>query len=105
MQDAQAYWDAEADAYARRNGEHGFSCVKQRVLAALPQSCGTVLEMGCGAGGMLPELADRAIHYVGMDLSVEMKAAGPPEILRCGYRAGPALPAQLLRLCGRDRAF
>lgn len=49
----------------------------QAVLDAAPTPCHRALDVGCGQGFLLPELADRCSEVVGID-PAKRRSPGPP---------------------------
>src|SRR4051794_31259978 len=69
----RALFDRLAPEYvAQREREFSFVSQKRLVLEMLAGVRGQVLEIGCGAGHMLPDLLDRGLEVDAIDLSEQM---------------------------------
>ena len=61
------------DKYVSSNEAHSFVIRRQRVCELLDDFIGArVLDIGCGPGVMVPEMANRGMEYFGVDASPEM---------------------------------
>ena len=68
------------------------------LLAEIPPSCRTALEVGCGAGAMCRAMAARGLEVTGVDLSPEMIRAArsrTPDALGVDYRCGDVFEMEL----------
>jgi SAM-dependent methyltransferase len=70
-----ADYNSIASRYDRRYELHAYAGVKQTLLSFVDQGAASaVLEVGCGTGHWLREMAGRAGRVAGIDLSAEMIA-------------------------------
>lgn len=96
LQQAQARWDARAEAWSARSAANAVAPDRpadlDRIWAALALRPGTeVLDAGCGSGQFALALAARGARVTGVDLS--------PEMIRLAQdyavRTNPAAPVRL----------
>lgn len=74
---SQAFWDRQAERYARSpvSDEAAYAATLARVRSHLKTS-DRVLELGCGTGTTALKLADAAAHITATDISGEMVRIG-----------------------------
>lgn len=94
----RAAYDAVADIYADRivatEPEHSVELAVIDYFASLLEDPRRVLDAGCGAGRMLPYLAERRCHPEGIDLS--------PEMVRRANQDHPDYPSRVGSLTALD---
>ena len=88
--DTVAYYDRNAEAFARRTGSLDLSGLYDRFVAYLPPG-GRILEAGCGVGRDVVAMVDRGYQVVAFDASAEMvrlcrdRVAGRAEVLQLRF--------------------
>src|SRR5512143_745149 len=96
LEAVRAHFEAESESHDFRVREAGHSFRRQRawVLRRLPSGDGPVLEIGCGAGPMLPHLLGTASTVVAIDLTAKVlrETAGRYPAARFAVADASALP-------------
>jgi SAM-dependent methyltransferase len=82
---SRGFWKNRSDSFWLREGEEWFRHAAAELVAMMPHG-GTLLDVGCGAGEMLPHLASHFRQVVGLDFSESMLAAAEQRLDTCSIQ-------------------
>ncbi len=76
--------------FARTEGHDAYWRYRELFFALLPPAPARVLEIGCGEGRVVRDLADRGFSVTGIDIAPSLVAAAEAADARCAFVVGDA---------------